>query len=146
MTLPPSAPAADRPGAAGPPAREPLGWPGWFFLALAAAGAVVPWLANGAFIRDYGAPLDLGLFLRLATANPAAQSLTADLAIGSTAVVGWMVLESRRLRMRGLPWVLLGCFTVAFAFGAPLFLYLRERRLRELGAEGQAPWGPSGSC
>jgi hypothetical protein len=34
--------------------------------------------------------------------------------------------------MRGLPWVLLSCLTLAFACGAPLFLYLRERRLAEL--------------
>jgi hypothetical protein len=43
-----------------------------------------------------------------------------------------MVQESRRINMRGLAWVLLSCITVAFAFGAPLFLYLRERRLEEL--------------
>jgi hypothetical protein len=28
--------------------------------------------------------------------------------------------------------VLLSCITIAFAFGAPLFLHLRERRLMEL--------------
>jgi hypothetical protein len=114
------------------------GWLRWFYLALAAAGAVVPWLANWEFIRTYRAPLDLGLFLHLATVNPAARSLTADLAIGSTAIVAWMIFESRRLRMRGLPWVLLGCFTLAFAFGAPLFLHLRERRLSELRQEKSA--------
>jgi hypothetical protein len=34
-------------------------------------------------------------------------------------------------------WVLLSCVTVAFAFGAPLFLHLRERRLQELAREGE---------
>jgi hypothetical protein len=43
-----------------------------------------------------------------------------------------MVNESRRLKMRGLVWVLLSCVTIAFAFGAPLFLHLRERRLAEI--------------
>lgn len=104
----------------------------WLYLALAIAGAILPWLANVAFIRDYGASFDLGLFIQLANANPAASSLSRDLAIGATAVVIWMVQESRRLQMRGLPWVLLSCVTLAFAFGAPLFLYLRERRLEEL--------------
>ena len=42
---------------------------------------------------------------------------------------------SARLEMRGLAWVLLCSVTVAFACGAPLFLYLRERRLAELAAE-----------
>jgi hypothetical protein len=45
------------------------------------------------------------------------------------------VQESRRIKMRGLVWVLLSCITVAFAFGAPFFLYLRERRLEELWIE-----------
>lgn len=108
------------------------GWLKWVYLALAIAGAVLPWLSNIAFIRSYGSAGDLGLFLELASANPAAESLSRDLAIGATAVVIWIVQESRRLQMRGLPWVLLSCVTLAFACGAPLFLYLRERRLAEL--------------
>jgi len=102
-------------------------------LLLAIAGGVLPWLANIAFIREHGASFDIGLFVNLANANPAAQSLSRDLAIAATAVTIWMVSEARRLSMRGLPWVLLSCVTIAFAFGAPLFLHLRERRLRELG-------------
>jgi hypothetical protein len=114
------------------PQQRPLGALAWLYLALAVAGAVLPWLANGAFVQQYGPSFDLGLFIRLANDNPAAQSLSRDLAIGATAVTIWMVSESRRLKMRGLAWVLLSCVTVAFAFGAPLFLHLRERRLREL--------------
>ena len=104
----------------------------WLYLALAISGAVLPWLANLDFIREYGSSLDLGMFVRLANANPAASSLSRDLAIGATAVVIWIVQESKRLQMRGLLWVLLSCVTLAFACGAPLFLYLRERRLEEL--------------
>jgi len=128
-----SGPVVSGPGA---PAR-PLAW---IYLGLAVAGAVLPWLANVAFIRSTGQPFDLGLFVQQANANPAAQSLSRDLAVAATAVTLWMVVESRRLQMRGLVWVLLSCVTVAFAFGAPLFLYLRERRLQELarlGSEGQ---------
>jgi len=111
------------------PAVTPLAW---LYLALAIAGGILPWLANLEFIRNYGQAFDLGLFVRLANANPAAQSLSRDLAIGATAVTVWMVNESRRLKMRGLVWVLLSCVTIAFAFGAPLFLHLRERRLAEI--------------
>lgn len=107
----------------------------WLYLALAVAGAVLPWLANLAFIRSSGQPFDLSLFVQMANANPAAQSLSRDLAVGATAVTLWMVVESRRLKMRGLLWVLLSCVTIAFACGAPLFLYLRERRLQELARE-----------
>jgi hypothetical protein len=114
------------------PERPPAKALQWLYLGLAVAGAVLPWLANLDFINAYGASGDLGLFVRLANDNPAASSLSRDLAIGATAVVIWMVSESRRLQMRGLPWVLLSCLTLAFACGAPLFLYLRERRLAEL--------------
>jgi hypothetical protein len=114
------------------PERRSTGALQWLYLGLAIAGAVLPWLANLEFIQAYGASGDLGLFVRLANDNPAASSLSRDLAIGTTAVVIWMVTESRRLQMRGLLWVLLSCFTLAFACGAPLFLYLRERRLAEM--------------
>ena len=124
-TAPPTAPQPVAP-------FRPLAW---IYLALAVAGAVLPWLANLAFIRSSGQPFDLGLFVQMANANPAAQSLSRDLAVGATAVTLWMVVESRRLRMRGLVWVLLSCVTIAFAFGAPLFLYLRERRLQELARQ-----------
>jgi hypothetical protein len=110
-------------------------WLQRLYLALAVAGAVLPWLANVEFIRAYGSSFDLGLFVQLANANPAASSLSRDLAIGASAVVVWMVTEARRLQMRGLPWVLLSCVTLAFACGAPLFLYLRERRLAELARQ-----------
>lgn len=112
--------------------RSPGNLLSWLYLALAIAGAILPWLANWEFIQTYDASFDLGLFVQLANANAAAQSLSRDLLIGASAVTIWMVSEARRLQMRGLPWVLLGCVTVAFAFGAPLFLYLRERRLQEL--------------
>ena len=116
--------------------QRPLGAIAWLYLALAVAGGVLPWLANLAFLKQYGPSFDIGLFVGLANDNPASQSLSRDLAVGATAVTIWMVSESRRIRMRGLPWVLLSCVTVAFAFGAPLFLHLRERRLRELENSG----------
>ncbi|MFU8884809.1 MAG: DUF2834 domain-containing protein [Cyanobacteriota bacterium] len=131
----PAASPADSPGA---PAPQPQGSRRLLqalYLGLAVAGAVLPWLANLDFIRAYGPSFDLGLFVQLANANPAASSLSRDLAIGATTVVIWMVSESRRLQMRGLGWVLLSCVTIAFACGAPLFLYLRERRLQEMAAQ-----------
>ncbi|MEB3261764.1 MAG: DUF2834 domain-containing protein [Cyanobacteriota bacterium] len=102
------------------------------YLALAGAGAILPWLANLDYIRASGGSFDIATFIAQANANPAASSLSRDLGIGATAFVVWMISEARRLRMRGLPWVLLCCVTVAFACAAPLFLYLRERRLVEL--------------
>ena len=136
MTTPQPAPPVPSPDN---PDQRPLGPLAWLYLALAVAGGVLPWLANLAFLKQYGPSFDVGLFVGLANSNPAAQSLSRDLAVGATAITIWMVSESRRLRMRGLPWVLLSCVTVAFAFGAPLFLHLRERRLRELANSSADP-------
>jgi hypothetical protein len=136
MTTPQPAPPLPTPDT---PDLRPLGALAWLYLALAVAGGVLPWLANLAFLKQYGPSFDVALFVGLANSNPAAQSLSRDLAVAATAVTIWMVSESRRLRMRGLPWVLLSCVTVAFAFGAPLFLHLRERRLRELANSSADP-------
>ena len=118
------------------PQRSPL--LAWLYVALAVAGAVLPWLANLDYMHQYGSSFDLGLFVQLANANPAAQSLSRDLLVGASAVTIWMVSESRRLGMRHLWLVLLSSVTIAFACAAPLFLYLRERRLTELARQGQS--------
>lgn len=117
------------------PSTSTTPWLAWLYLALAMAGGILPWLANLEFIGNYGAAFDLGLFVQLANANPAAQSLSRDLLIGATAVTIWMVVESRRLQMRHLWLVLLSSVTIAFAFAAPFFLFLRERRLAELARD-----------
>lgn len=110
-------------------------WLAWLYLALAIAGGVLPWLANLDYMRQYGSSFDLGLFVQLANANPAAQSLSRDLLVGASAITVWMVVESRRLQMRHLWLVLLSSVTIAFAFAAPFFLFLRERRLAELSRD-----------
>ncbi|MCP9819741.1 DUF2834 domain-containing protein [Synechococcus sp. Cruz-9H2] len=107
-------------------------WLQWIYLALAVCGAIFPWLANVQFIRDYGEAFNLAQFIELANANPAARSLSRDLLIGASAVTIWIVSETRRLQMRGLWIVLLSSLTIAFAFAAPFFLFLRERRLLEI--------------
>jgi hypothetical protein len=114
----------------------PRPWLAWLYLALAIAGGVLPWMANLDYMRAYGSSFDISQFVQLANANPAAQSLSRDLLIGASAITIWMVVESRRLQMRHLWVVLLSSVTIAFAFAAPLFLFLRERRLIELERQG----------
>ena len=118
-----------------PVSIRPHPWLAWLYLALAVAGGVLPWLANLDYMREYGSSFDIGVFVALANANPAAKSLSRDLLVGASAITVWMVIESRRLAMRHLWLVLLSSVTVAFAFAAPLFLFLRERRLAELARE-----------
>ena len=115
-----------------PATNRPTPWLAWLYLALSVAGAILPWLANLEFIRQSGAPFNLGLFIAQANANPAAQSLSRDLLIGATAFTVWMVVEAKRLQIKHVWVALLASFGLAFACGAPLFLFLRERRLQEI--------------
>ncbi len=110
-------------------------WLKWIYLLLAILGAVLPTLANIEFIRSYGPSFDIQLFIDLANDNPASQSLSRDLFIGSTAVFVWIISESNRLHMKNLWIVILTTFTIAFAFSAPLFLYLRELRIEEMNRD-----------
>ena len=119
-----------------PLVNKPSPWLAWLYLGLAVAGAILPWLANLDFIRESNGPFDLALFIAQANANPAAQSLSRDLLIGATAFTIWMVVEARRLQIKYFWIALLASFGLAFACGAPLFLFLRERRLLEL-SKGQ---------
>ena len=110
-------------------------WLKWVYLLLAILGAVLPTLANIDFAKIYGPSFDIKLFIELANNNPASQSLSRDLFIGSTAVFVWIISEAKRLQMKNLWVVILTTFTIAFAFSAPLFLYLRELRIEEINRD-----------
>ena len=102
------------------------------YLLFAIAGAVFPTLANIDFMMQYGASFDLVKFIELANINPAAVSLSRDLLISSSCLIVWIFVESKRLKIKNTWIVFLGTFTISFAFSAPLFLFLRERRLLEI--------------
>ena len=103
----------------------------WIYFAFACAGLILPTLANIDYINQYGPSFDIGNFIYLANINPAAQSLSRDLFVGAGAVTLWIVIESKRLKMRNM-WIIYISFLIAFAFAAPLFLFLREKRLIEI--------------
>ncbi len=106
----------------------------WVYLVFAIAGAILPTLANIDYVTEYGPSFKVLQFIELANINPAAQSLSRDLFVGAGAVTIWIITESKRLKMKNL-WIVLVSFLVAFAFAAPLFLFLRERRLIEIEEE-----------
>ena len=110
-------------------------WLKWVYLVLALLGAVLPTLANIEFAKSYGPSFDIQLFIELANSNPASQSLSRDLFIGSSAIFIWIISESKRLQMKNLWVVILTTFTIAFSFSAPLFLYLRELRIEEMNRD-----------
>ena len=61
-----------------------------------------------------------------------AQSISRDLLVGASAIFIWIVNESKKLNMKNMWVVYIGTFLIAFAFSAPFFLFLRERRIIEL--------------
>jgi len=62
-------------------------------------------------------------------ANPASRSITVDLFFLGYAVFVWMVLEARRLNMRGVWLYMIVGFLTAISFTVPIFLINRERAL-----------------
>ena len=62
-------------------------------------------------------------------ANPASRSITVDIFFLGLAVFVWMVLEARRLGMRGVWLYLVFGILIAISVTVPLFLINRERAL-----------------
>ena len=77
-------------------------------------------------------------FWQATLVNPASRSITVDLFFLGLAVFVWMVLEARRLGMRGVWLYLLFGMLVAISVTVPIFLINRERALaaREPSSDG----------
>ncbi len=104
----------------------------YIYLFLSILGAILPMMANFDFAKEYGNSFDINNFIALANANPAAQSISRDLFVGASAIFIWIINESKKLQIKNMWIVYLGTFIIAFAFSAPFFLFLRERRIIEL--------------
>jgi hypothetical protein len=61
--------------------------------------------------------------------NPASRSITVDIFFLGLAMFVWMILEARRLGMRGVWWYLFFGMLVAISVTVPIFLINRERAL-----------------
>ena len=104
----------------------------YLYLVLAIFGAIFPMISNYHFALEYGSNFDILKFIQLASNNPAAESISRDLFIGASAVFIWIINESKNLKIKNMWIVYIGTFLIAFAFSAPFFLFLRERRLIEI--------------
>ena len=104
----------------------------YLYLFLSILGAILPMMANFDFAMEYGNNFDIKNFILLANANPAAQSISRDLLVGASAIIIWIINESKKLNIKNMWVVYFGTFLIAFAFSAPFFLFLRERRIMEI--------------
>ena len=105
-----------------------------FYAAFAVAGAIVPWYYNLRYMRESGAMMTPQSWFAGGFVTALTGSITTDFLIGTTPVLIWMVVEARRLGMRHWWFYVVTTFLVAFAFSCPLFLLMRELRLRSAGA------------
>jgi hypothetical protein len=101
-----------------------------FYLLCTIAGFFVPWYFNWQHMKT-GEPFTPTAWLMAGWGSALARSVTTDFLIGSTAVLVWMVVEGRRLKMKYLWLYVVFTFLIAWAFTCPLFLFNRERLLQK---------------
>jgi len=93
-------------------------------------GLILTWSFNLLFIHQTGG-FNIGLFLAGVYDNYASSSIGNDVIIAYLAFLVWSYGESKRLNMP-FWWLIVIVSTLgAFAFGFPLFLFLREKYLEK---------------
>ncbi len=97
-------------------------------LALTVVGFAVPNAMVIAFVAEHG--VDVAGYLDAWVESLPAAQLAADLVIAFVAFALWAAWEGRRLAMRTWWLPIPASALVGLCFGLPLFLLLRERRLR----------------
>ena len=97
---------------------------------LCVAGAVLPFVEFLPWLRTHG--LNVPLFMRDLFANGVSGAFAIDIIVSAVVVVALVLIEGRRVGVRHL-WAPIVGILVGVCFALPLFLYLRERRLEEVG-------------
>lgn len=98
------------------------------YAAIALAALIGTWSHNLAYMDRGFVGANLA-FWQDTLANPATRSITVDLFFLGIAVSIWMILEARRLGMRGAWLYLLFGIVIAISVTVPIFLINRERAL-----------------
>ena len=102
----------------------------WIYGLVAVHALIGTWGNNIHYMTSGLSPLDVNiLFWKETLANPASRSITVDILFLSIAVMVWMMMEARRLKMRGIWFYLVGSVLIAVSMTVPLFMALRERKL-----------------
>ena len=111
------------------------------YVALAILALVGTWRQNIAFMDEAGTGFFEGFaaFWPALLVNRATTSITIDIFVFGLAALVWMVLEARRLQIRGVWLYFVFGLLVAISVTFPLFLAARERRLAALGATDTEP-------
>ena len=94
------------------------------YLLLSIAGLVGTWYFNILAIQQ-GSD-----FFSDWSSSPAVSSATTDLLIAASAASIFMYFEGKRLKMKNVWLYILSSFVTAIAFTFPLFLAMRERKIK----------------
>ena len=108
----------------------------WIYGLVSVLALIGTWGNNIHYMSAGLSPLDVNiLFWKETLANPASRSITVDILFLSIPVTIWMMMEARRLQMRGIWFYLVGSLLIAVSMTFPLFMALRERKLAATQAE-----------
>jgi hypothetical protein len=100
--------------------------PGTLYLALCAAGTLLPYSQFIPFLREHG--LDLRLFVDQLFSTRVGAFFGWDVIVSSAVLWVFVYVDGRRARMKHLWLPIAANFTVGVSLGLPLFLYMRERQ------------------
>jgi hypothetical protein len=115
--------------------------PKTIYLALCFVGIVLPyWQFVPWVVQQHG--INLPLFVRELFANRIGAFFGMDVLVSAVVLIAFMRVESGRLKIRRRWLPVLAVLTVGVSLGLPMFLYLRELRMEELGLAGGIP-GPA---
>ena len=100
------------------------------FLLLAIIGLAATWYYNALFYLT-AEDTSIGNFIALTKTTLPAQSINADISVVAITFLIWLVHEARKLKMKHW-WLFIPLtFLIAIAFSLPLFLFVRERKIRK---------------
>lgn len=102
------------------------------YLSLAIIGFAVPYAFFLAFLRQNG--LDLELFVNQLFANNISTFFAVDLIISAATFWVFLLRESQRRQMKNWWLFILATLFIGPSFAWPLFLYYREKRMKEMAA------------
>lgn len=83
-------------------------------------GAFVPWLVSNG--------LDIGLLFSEAVATPISIFAWLDVLVAAIALLGFIVVDGKRHKVKYRYFAVLGTLSVGVSFGLPLYLYLKEKQ------------------
>ena len=114
----------------------------WFYYAMAALGIVGTQAQLARMPMDNLFDGTVQFWINV-TSRPSSLFLTVDLLVVATVVFVWMFSEARRLKIRFVWIYFLGANLIAISFFVPLFLGVRQRRLRAADSAIDTPLAAS---